>query len=584
MKVRTGSKGWWGRPLKNLMGSAVKSKAWWAMSKENVMPRIIMTVRLVGALVLACFMAALPSAAAGAAPAGAHSSVSLAEITGSGSTWSANAVNKWIANVYSQGVQVVFSPTGSAQGRQDFALHTVDFGVSDIGYQGFDSVTGTNDTSSRPYAYLPVTAGGTSFPYNIVVGGKRLTNLRLSGLTIAKIFMNKITNWDDPAVTKDNNGHQLPSLPITTVVPSEGSGTTAMFTRYLNFDFKSMWTAFNSGHSGMTEYWPRQGTSQVAQDGSTQIMNYVQSPSANGAIGITEYSYPLEAGFPVVQMENAAGYYVLPSEYNDAVALTKAVINYNQNSPNFLLENLNDVYNFNDPRTYPLSSYSYTIMPVAKNDPRMAVTGGTFPAKWQTMADFLYYSICTGQEYTGHIGYSALPVNLVEAGFKQLDRIKKAAPKVQIGQQNITTCHNPTFVTGHPNENYLAQVAPQPPLCDKAGHGPCTGVTNANANGGRGNGGSSPTPTPTASSSASPGSTPAPGSSSVPGVAPAGGQPGQPPANAGPPVADPAVLSAGESNNMTGVLEALAAVLLVAILAAPPLIARRLSARSRRQP
>ncbi len=545
-----------------------------------------MTIRLAGALVVGCFMAALPSAAASATSAGARTHVETAEITGSGSTWAANAVDKWIANIYTQGVQVVFSPTGSAQGRQDFALHTVDFAVSDIGYQGYNPVTGTDDTSSRPYAYLPVTAGGTAFPYNIVVGGHRITNLRLSGSVIAQIFMNKITNWDDSQITSDNNNHALPSMPITTVVPSEGSGTTAMFTQYLAQDFKSMWTAFNGGVSDWTEYWPRQGTSQVAQDGSTQIMNYIESSAANGSIGIDEYSYPLAAGFPVVQMENAAGYYVLPSEYNDAVALTKAVINYNKNSPNYLLQNLEYVYGNPDRRTYPLSSYSYTIMPVSKTDPRMQVTGGAFPAKWQSLADFLYYSICQGQEYIGPIGYSALPVNLVEAGFKQIDRIKLAAPQVQIGDENIYTCHNPTFVSGHPNENWLALNAPYPPLCDKTGHGPCSGDLNANANGGKGSSTKNPSPTPSASSGTTPGASPTPGSSTGTGgsgVNP--GNPNAPPAAAGPaPVADPAQLAAGENSNMTGALEALAAVLLVAILAAPPLLARRLSARSRRQP
>ncbi len=37
--------------------------------------------------------------------------------------------------------------------------------------------------------------------------------------------------------------------------------------------------------------------------------------------------------------------------------------------------------------------------------------------KRQTLADFLYYSICPGQAAVGSIGYSALPLNLVQAGF-----------------------------------------------------------------------------------------------------------------------------------------------------------------------
>ena len=159
---------------------------------------------------------------------------STALIEGSGSSWAANAVNQWVADVASEGIQVVYTPDGDAQGRQDFATRTSDFSVTSIGYQGVDPVTGVNDTSQgRPYAYLPIAAGGTSFPYQIRYDGKQVRNLRLSGETLAKIFTNQITNWDDPEITADNNGHALPSLPITPVVQSEGSGATAQLTQLL---------------------------------------------------------------------------------------------------------------------------------------------------------------------------------------------------------------------------------------------------------------------------------------------------------------------------------------------------------------
>ncbi len=522
-----------------------------------------------------------------ATSAGASSGVSLALITGSGSSWSANAVNQWIANVEQQGVQVVYTADGSAAGRTDYALGTVDFAVSDIGYQGYNSVTGSNDVSHRPYAYLPVTAGGTAFPYNLVVGGKRVTNLRLSGQTLAEIFTNKITNWDNPAITAENNGHKLPSLTITTVVQSEGSGTTAMFTEYMNREFPSLWKSFNGGQSGMTEYWPRQGANQVAEDGSSQTMNYIASSAANGSIGIDQYSYPLAAGFPVVQMENAAGYYVLPTEYNVAVALTKAQINLDKSSPDYLLQNLNNVYGNPDPRTYPLSSYSYTIMPTSKTDSRMAVSASSFPSKWQTLADFLYYSICQGQEYIGAIGYSALPVNLVEAGFAQIEKIKAAAPKVDLNEQNVTTCHNPTFIAGHPNQNYLAVIAPQPPACDKSGQGPCSGILNGNANGGKGSStkkGGSTTPT----SGSDPGGSSDPPSGHHSGGSSTTGTSGQSTSGGSTTVADPptgvaTVLSAGQNSDLNDVLGPLAVLLLLVALVAPPVLARRWARRPGRQ-
>ena len=385
-------------------------------------------------------------------------------------------MNQWIADVQADGLQVVFTADGSAQGRQDFANDVNDFAVSEIGFQGVDAQTGASDTSDgRDYAYLPLVAGGTSFPYQVRVHGQLLRTLRLSGLTLAKIFTNQITNWDDPEITQDNNGVALPSLPIIPVVPSEGSGTSAHFSDYLSLEFPSLWQAY-SHQSGLTEYYPTAGN-MIAQDGSDQVMNYVDSAAANGAIGLDEYSYALGADYPVALVENSAGFFTLPTQYNVAVALTAAAINNDPNSPNYLLQNLSAVYTNNDPRTYPLSSYSYMIIPTSPTDPRMTT------AKRQTLADFTYYDICNGQKEVGPIGYSPLPINLVEAGFGQIAKLQQADPNVDLTQRNVSTCNNPTFVANQPSVNYLAQIAPEPPSCDKAGLGPCVagGPTQTNA-------------------------------------------------------------------------------------------------------
>jgi phosphate transport system substrate-binding protein len=425
-----------------------------------------------------------------ATSAGAAPTAATALITASGSSWAANAVNQWVADVASEGLQVVYTPDGDAQGRQDFANRTSTFAVTSIGYQGLDPVTGVNDTSQgRPYAYLPIAAGGTSFPYQIIVDGNQVRNLRLSGETLVKIFTNQITNWDNPEITADNNGHALPSLPIIPVVQSEGSGSTAQLTSYFGAEFPTIWKAY-SGSTGMTEYWPAQGN-QIAQNGSNGAMNYVSSSVANGAIGYVEYSYPLAQNYPVVKMLNNDGYYTLPTQYNVAVALEDAVINMDKSSPDYLLQNLDHVYTDPDPRTYPLSSYVYMIEPTgAYPNPESQVT----TAMRQTLADFAYYSICQGQREIGPIGYSPLPVNLVEAAFGQIQKLQVAAPGISLQGLDISTCDNPTFVPGHPDTNYLAKIAPLPPACDKTGAGPCAaGVTPTgpgSGSGGSGSGGS----------------------------------------------------------------------------------------------
>jgi phosphate ABC transporter phosphate-binding protein len=450
-------------------------------------------------------------------------------IQGSGSSWSANAVDQWIADVKNNGLQVVFTANGSAQGRKDFGYRTNDFAVSDIGYLGRDPLTGElDDSQGRAFAYLPIVAGGTSFPYQIRDHGQLVRDLRLSGQTLAKIFTNRITNWSDPAITADNHGRVLPSLSIVPVVHSEGSGATAQFTAYVAQQYPDLWRSF-AGQDVSTEYYPRKDPA-IGQNGADGVMNFVSSQGANGSIGYDEYSYALAKNYPVAKIQNTAGYFTLPNQYNVAVALTQAAINRDKSSPNYLLQDLKGVYAYNDKRTYPLSSYSYGIIPTAADDSKLSTT-----AAKQTLADFLYYSICDGQKEMGPIGYSPLPINLVQAGFEQIGKLKAADPGVDLTQRDVSTCNNPTFIAGQPSRNYLAEIAPQPPECDQTGQGPCsdtvdTGLTNplqsGGGPGGGGPGGGGPTaPGSTAPGSTRPGST-APGSTRPGSTAPGSTRPG----------------------------------------------------------
>jgi ABC-type phosphate transport system substrate-binding protein len=462
---------------------------------------MIRRLLLLAGLLLALVAGLAPSANA------AGASVSHAPIKGSGSSWAANAIAQWQADVATNGgLRVDFNPNGAALGRSDFAHNLTDFGVSDIGYQG----AAQQDTSlGRSYAYLPIAAGGTALPYHLQVGNQLVRNLRLSGQTVAEIFTGKITNWNDPAITKDNNGNALPSIPIIPVVHSEGAGVTYEFTRYLATAYPSIWAACNGGQAAATEYYPVNCGGSGAMrsfSGSDGVMNFLTSTGANGAIAIEEYSYPLLKNYPSAKLLNKAGYYTLPTQYNVAVALTKAQINMDPSSPDYLLQNLDQVYTNPDPRTYPLSSYVYAIIPTSAKDTKTSTT-----AARQTVGDFLYYSICAGQSEIGPIGYSSLPVNLVQAGFTQIAKLKTADPAVVLTDRNVSTCHNPTFIAGHPDQNYLAKIAPSPAACDKLGAGPCTGTegtTNANPV----NGKAPATPTGPSSSGTTSGGTTAGGS------------------------------------------------------------------------
>ncbi len=415
-----------------------------------------------GAALLALYGLTLALAVGPASPAQA----SYVKIVGTGSTWSENIVRQWISDVNPNGMQVDYTGRGSSTGRKDFAANLTDFAISEIPYQGTDE-QGQSDKSDRPYAYLPIVAGGTAFTYHLEVGGKLVTGLRLSGDTLAKIFTSQITRWDDPAIAADNNGRVLPATPIVPVVRSDGSGTTAQLTTWLDKQYPDIWRPYN-GRAGLTSYYPlKSGTKTIAANGSDGVMNQVTSKAGNGTIGYIEYSYPVNKNYPVVKLRNTAGYYVEPTQYNVAVALTQAKINQDTSSKDYLTQILDGVYNAADSRAYPLSSYSYMIIPTGASDQKMNT------AKRQTLADFMYYSLCTGQSKAGEYGYSPLPLNLVQAGFEQLAKLKTADPGVDLQSRDVTSCNNPTFVAGNLAANHLADIAPLPADCDKSGAGPC---------------------------------------------------------------------------------------------------------------
>src|SRR3546814_7176241 len=57
--------------------------------------------------------------------------------------------------------------------------------------------------------------------------------VRLDGETIARIFLGKITKWNDAAIAALNPGVKLPKTAILVAHRSDGSGTTFNFTYYL---------------------------------------------------------------------------------------------------------------------------------------------------------------------------------------------------------------------------------------------------------------------------------------------------------------------------------------------------------------
>ena len=197
-------------------------------------------------------------------------------------------------------------------------------------------------------------------------------------------------------------------------------------------------------------------------------MNTISGFAGDGTIGYVEYSYPLNKGYPVVKVLNKGGYYVEPTQYNTAVALTKARINTNKSDPTkYLTQILDDVYTNPDPRAYPISSYSYMIIPTAADDPRMTT------AKRQSLADFLYYSLCAGQTKAGPLRLLAAAAQPGAGRLRPDRRAEEGRPRRRPHRPRRPQLQQPDLRRQEPEPNVLAETPPLPAdVRQAAGEGP----------------------------------------------------------------------------------------------------------------
>jgi ABC-type phosphate transport system substrate-binding protein len=387
-------------------------------------------------------------------------------IDGAGSSWAYIMLSQWITDVQPQGLTVEYNPDGSEEGRQNYMQGAeVDFAGSDPPFNdGYDKLAGTGtEVPKWGYSYVPDTAGGTAFMYHLDVGGKLVRNLRLSPLVLMEIFTGAINNWDNPAITKIY-GAQLPNIPITPVLRSDGSGATYFFTLYMSVMFPTQWNAFCKRVDpsvelpcGETEFYPQFGDAKM-ENGSNNVADYITASYGDGSIGYDEYAYALNSGYPVVQMLNPAGYFVGPTASNVAVALTQAQINEQQGNKNFLQQNVTPLYTYKDPRNYPLSSYSYLIVPrEGTTEPPFFNNGAG-----ASLSQFINFFLCGGQKQAADLGYSPLPLNLVKGGLEQNAEIPGHGAIANVN--SYSQCPNPTFTNGVLT---VLKDAPYPSACQK---------------------------------------------------------------------------------------------------------------------
>ncbi|HXY24795.1 MAG TPA: phosphate ABC transporter substrate-binding protein PstS [Candidatus Acidoferrum sp.] len=302
-------------------------------------------------------------------------------IGAAGSTFVSPIMIRWIST-YQQGhpaTQINYRAIGSAAGLNELRQGTLEIAASDAPL---------NDKQLKDMAAIiqvPVAAGPVCAVYNLP-GLK--SPLRLSGPTLARIFLGKIISWQDPAIARENPGAQLPHAAIIVVHRSDGSGTTSILSTYLA-KVSPEWS--QTAGQGLSIKWPV----GIGAQGSNGVLDFVSQNV--GTIGYAELNYAKERHLPVASIQNRAGNFVVPSP----ATATAAIESFNEALSKDMRASVVDPP-VSAKEAYPITGLTFFM--VAKD--------GVNSAERQAIRDFIQYTVSGGQDLAEGLDYAKLPKSI----------------------------------------------------------------------------------------------------------------------------------------------------------------------------
>ncbi|MFJ6279613.1 MULTISPECIES: phosphate ABC transporter substrate-binding protein PstS [Arthrobacter] len=233
---------------------------------------------------------AVNSGTDGGSSAAPESTVS-GTLTGAGSSAQNAAMTAWKTGFeqLNPDATIQYSPDGSGAGRDAFLAQGVQFAGSDAyldeeEYEASKEVCGPEGAINIPGYVSPI-----AVTFNL----PEIKELNLDAPTIASIFKGEIANWNDEAIASQNEGVELPDLPITVVHRADESGTTENFVEYLAAAAPEQWTYEVSGD------WPSEIVAENAQ-GTNGVVS--TTSATEGAITYADASAVGDLGTALVKV------------------------------------------------------------------------------------------------------------------------------------------------------------------------------------------------------------------------------------------------------------------------------------------
>jgi phosphate transport system substrate-binding protein len=322
-----------------------------------------------------------------------------AGITGAGATFPYPIYAKW-AEAYraETGIGMNYQSIGSGGGIKQITAKTVDFGASDMPLK-------PEELDRNGLMQFPTVIGGVVPVVN--VAGIGAGALKLDGVTLAGIYLGKITKWNDPALAALNKEIKLPDSKITVVHRSDGSGTTFIFTNYLakvSADWKS------AVGEGPAVSW-KTGTGGKGNEG---VASYVQR--IKNSIGYVEYAYALQNKMNTVQLKNREGLFVKAEDDSFKAAAAGAAWDRVPGFYKILTDEAGK-------ESWPISGATFVLMRKVQEKPD---TG-------KEVLKFFDWAYASGGRLAADLAYVPLPeslVKLIRAAWKA--QIKDAAGKALV--------------------------------------------------------------------------------------------------------------------------------------------------------
>ncbi len=314
--------------------------------------------------------------------AGASLALSAAQLVlnGAGASFPAPVYQQW-TNTYSESgrnIKVNYQSLGSGAGLNQIRSNTIDFA-------GTDNPLTAQEQEEQELVQFPMLTGGVVVIYNLP--GIPDGALRLSGDVLAKIYLGEIRQWNDPAIQALNPQVKLPSQKITVVRRADASGTSFIFTNYLS---KVSQTWDEKIGAGSSVRWPV-GLGGQKNPGVCNNVAKIQ-----GSIGYTEYTYAIEAGLSMAQLQNAAGNFLTPSQ--ETFSASAAGADW-QNAPGLYMVLTNQP----GENSWPITGVTYIVL--RKDCP---------VEKKAALAQFFRWCFTEGSEAARNFHYVPIPESVVK--------------------------------------------------------------------------------------------------------------------------------------------------------------------------